>query len=61
MVDVGFNWYPNRFVKFYADWQLPYFATPVLVNPLTDRYASAPPLLGPLPDLLLTEILLKLE
>lgn len=39
MLDLGFNWYPNRFVKFYVDWQLPYFGSPVLVNPLTDVYS----------------------
>jgi phosphate-selective porin OprO/OprP len=32
MADIGFNWYMNRFIKFYVDWQLPYFSSPVLVN-----------------------------
>ncbi|MGE3821520.1 MAG: OprO/OprP family phosphate-selective porin [Isosphaeraceae bacterium] len=41
MVDVGFNWYPNQFVKFYVDWQLPYFGSPVLVNPVTDVYSRS--------------------
>lgn len=39
MADVGFNWYLNRFVKFYVDWQLPNYASPVLVNPLDDRFS----------------------
>ncbi len=32
LVDLGFNWYPNRFVKFYFDWQHAFFGSPVLVN-----------------------------
>jgi phosphate-selective porin OprO/OprP len=43
MVDVGVNWYWNRFVKWYVDWQLPYFGSPVLVNELNGlRRTSAP-------------------
>jgi phosphate-selective porin OprO/OprP len=32
MIDLGFNWYPNRWVKFYVDWQHAAFGSPVLVN-----------------------------
>lgn len=32
VTDVGFNWYSNRFVKFYFDWQRAAFGSPVLVN-----------------------------
>jgi phosphate-selective porin OprO/OprP len=32
MVDLGFNWYPNRWIKFYVDWQHAAFGSPVLVN-----------------------------
>lgn len=32
LTDVGFNWYVNRFVKFYVDWQHANFGSPVLVN-----------------------------
>jgi phosphate-selective porin OprO/OprP len=38
MVDVGWNWYPNRYVKFSMDWQLAMFDTPVLIDPATDRH-----------------------
>jgi phosphate-selective porin OprO and OprP len=41
MTDVGLNWYPNRFVKFYVDWQLPFYASPVLVNPGTDHFSRS--------------------
>jgi phosphate-selective porin OprO/OprP len=32
MVDLGLNWYPNRWVKFYFDWQHAAFGSPVLVD-----------------------------
>jgi phosphate-selective porin OprO/OprP len=32
MVDLGVNWYPNRWIKFYVDWQHAAFGSPVLVN-----------------------------
>ena len=32
MVDLGVNWYPNRWIKFYLDWQHAAFGSPVLVN-----------------------------
>jgi phosphate-selective porin OprO/OprP len=32
MIDLGVNWYPNRWVKLYVDWQHAAFASPVLVN-----------------------------
>jgi phosphate-selective porin OprO/OprP len=33
MVDLGFNWYPNRWIKFYFDWQHAAYGSPVLLNP----------------------------
>jgi phosphate-selective porin OprO/OprP len=30
MVDVGFNWYLNQFVKVYFDWEHSMFGNPVL-------------------------------
>ena len=39
MTEVGVNWYLNRFVKFYFDYQLPYFGDRVLANPLDDRFS----------------------
>jgi phosphate-selective porin OprO/OprP len=32
MIDLGFNWYPNSWVKFYIDWQHAAFGSPVLFN-----------------------------
>jgi phosphate-selective porin OprO/OprP len=32
MIDLGVNWYPNRWVKIYVDWQHAAFGSPVLVN-----------------------------
>lgn len=32
MTDIGFNWYLNRWVKFYFDWQHAAYAQPVLIN-----------------------------
>ncbi len=34
-VDLGWNWYANRFVKFYFDWQLSLYDDPVLIVPET--------------------------
>jgi phosphate-selective porin OprO/OprP len=33
MTDVGFNWYPNKFVKVYFDWEHAMFAQPVYYRP----------------------------
>jgi phosphate-selective porin OprO/OprP len=33
MPEVGFNWYPNRFIKLYVDWQLPIYGSPVATDP----------------------------
>ncbi len=33
VVDMGFNWYLNRFIKIYVDWQHSLFGSPVLINP----------------------------
>ena len=33
MADVGFNWYLNKFIKFYFDWEHAMFASPVLFRP----------------------------
>jgi phosphate-selective porin OprO/OprP len=32
MIDLGINWYPNRWVKFYFDWQHAAYGSPVLIN-----------------------------
>ena len=32
MVDLGWNWYPNRYVKLYFDWQTAFFNSPVLID-----------------------------
>ena len=32
MVDVGFNWYLNKFVKVYFDWEHAMFGSPVVYN-----------------------------
>jgi phosphate-selective porin OprO/OprP len=39
MVDVGFNWYLNKFVKVYFDWEHAIFGNPVLSN--TDRFQKS--------------------
>ena len=33
MTDVGFNWYLNKFVKIYFDWEHVMFAQPVYFRP----------------------------
>ena len=33
MTDVGFNWYLNKFVKIYFDWEHAMFAQPVVYRP----------------------------
>lgn len=38
MTDVGFNWYLNRYVRFYFDWQHSNFGSPVLLNPNTGKF-----------------------
>ncbi len=35
MIDTGVNWYPNRYVKLYLDWQASLYDTPVLIKPAT--------------------------
>jgi phosphate-selective porin OprO/OprP len=37
MTDVGFNWYLNKFVKIYADWEHAMFGSPVVYNTMTGR------------------------
>jgi phosphate-selective porin OprO/OprP len=37
MIDTGVNWYPNRYVKLYLDWQLSLYDTPVLIEPVTEK------------------------
>ncbi len=39
MVDVGFNWYLNRFLKVYFDWEHAMFGNPVFYN--TDRFQKS--------------------
>jgi len=38
MIDAGWNWYANRYVKFYFDWQLSLYDSPVLIERATDRH-----------------------
>jgi phosphate-selective porin OprO/OprP len=40
MTDIGFNWYLNRFVKITFDWQHAMFASPILLNEVTDKRGS---------------------
>ncbi len=37
MVDLGWNWYPNRYIKFYFDWQISMYGSPVLLNEEQDE------------------------
>jgi phosphate-selective porin OprO/OprP len=37
--DIGCNWYLNRFIKIYFDWQHVGYATPVLLNPGSDLFS----------------------
>jgi phosphate-selective porin OprO/OprP len=39
MVDVGFNWYLNKFVKVYFDWEHAMFGTPIFYN--TGRFQKS--------------------
>jgi phosphate-selective porin OprO/OprP len=39
MVDVGLNWYLNKFLKVYVDWEHAMFATPVMYN--TGRFQKS--------------------
>ena len=32
LLDLGVNWYPNRWIKFYLDWQHAAYGSPVLIN-----------------------------
>lgn len=41
MVDLGMNWYPNRWVKFYLTWQHAMFGSPVLVNEAKNTYGRS--------------------
>ena len=34
-LDIGWNWYPNEYLKFYFDWQHSQFGSPVLINAKT--------------------------
>jgi phosphate-selective porin OprO/OprP len=45
MVDLGVNWYPNRWVKFYFDWQHAGFGSPVLVNQAKGTFSRSTDLL----------------
>ncbi|MGI9519997.1 MAG: porin, partial [Pirellulaceae bacterium] len=40
MTDIGINWYLNRHVKFYFDWQHAAYASPVLVNEDTGLFST---------------------
>ncbi len=37
--DVGWNWYLNRYIKLYFDWQHVGYSSPVLINPHSDLYS----------------------
>jgi phosphate-selective porin OprO/OprP len=41
MVDLGVNWYPNQWIKFYVDWQHAAFGSPVLVNESKGTFGRA--------------------
>jgi len=41
LIDVGFNWYWNQYVKFYFVWQHAQFGSPVLVNEHEDRFSKS--------------------
>ncbi len=45
MTDVGFNWYLNRYTKFYLDWQHAEFGSPVLVNAAKEKFSRTNDLL----------------
>jgi phosphate-selective porin OprO and OprP len=40
MIDMGWNWYPNRYVKLYFDWQIALFDSPVLVDAATGEQVN---------------------
>ena len=40
MIDVGFNWYLNKFVKIYFDWEHAMFGNPVVFNTNNGRRSS---------------------
>jgi len=40
LIDIGWNWYPNEFVKLYLDWQVALFGSPVLIDEPTDRHVG---------------------
>lgn len=40
MIDLGWNWHPNRYVKFSFDWQVTLPDTPVLIVPDTGEHAD---------------------
>ena len=40
MVDVGFNWYLNKGVKIYFDWEHAIFGSPVVYNTNDGRRSS---------------------
>lgn len=39
MTDVGLNWYLNKYLKIYVDWQHSNFGSPVLMNPRTGDHS----------------------
>ena len=41
MVDLGVNWYPDRWVKFYLTWQHAMFGSPVLVNEAKETFGRS--------------------
>lgn len=41
IIDTGFNWYLNRYIKFYFDWQHSQFGSPVLLNAGEQKYSRS--------------------
>lgn len=40
MTDIGVNWYPTRYTKFYLNWQHAAYAQPVLINEDTGAFST---------------------
>ena len=53
MVDVGFNWYLNKSVKIYFDWEHAIFGSPWSTTPRPGASGQERPVLVPVPILLL--------
>lgn len=40
ITDTGFNWYLNRYIKFYFDWQHSMYSSPVLLNASENKFSK---------------------